>query len=451
MPGLPSGRGWRQGLGDPRQLEGTKPRRETYTLEGVESKVQGRRPPPLTLGTQGVTSRVLPDFPTTAPLARFSRLHRHLRPLGGGRGSRARLVAVLMPREQSVPTRLPARERSYRMDGHKPANFPLPGSGGGGPRGPVPVRVDTQIWLRAQEAPGRLMVLPRVGPRIYPGPEVWGLPPVPPAYEFQGGMVRAHPVPCGPRVGAGEAGTWFPDPSEGTFPRPCIVMRCIPRLALPEDVSAVKKEVEQLAKDLRQKRMTLGYSQADVGFALGALFGKVLSQTTICRFEAQQLSLANMWKLRPLLKMWLEQVDAENLLGLCKMKMILQQARKQRQASRERRIGNNLEKLFLQCPKPTPQQICHIAEQLRLQKDLVRVWFYNRSKMGGWPSNDFSPLEEVEAAGPPFPGGPVCFPLTSGLHFGSPHYARPYFTPLYSPAPFTAGGALLSERPRPPP
>ncbi|MBW01591.1 POU domain, class 5, transcription factor 2, partial [Eschrichtius robustus] len=275
------------------------------------------------------------------------------------------------------------------MAGHRPSNFPVPGTGGDRPAGPVPVRADTPIGLRAQAAPGRLMVLPGVRPGMCPGPEVWPLPPGPPPCEFRDEM-----MPCRPRVGAGEVSAWFPRPSEVAFPGPGLVLQCIPTLALPEDTSAAEKEMEQLAKELRQKRMTLGYSQADVGFAMGALFGKALSQATICRLEAQQLSLANMWKLRPLLKMWLEQVDMENLLGLHKMETILQQARKRRRAYRERRIGSSLEKLFLQCQKPTPQQISCIAGQLQLQEDLVRVWFHNRSKMGSRPSNDFSPWAE---------------------------------------------------------
>lgn len=40
---------------------------------------------------------------------------------------------------------------------------------------------------------------------------------------------------------------------------------------------------------------------------MGAVFGKVLSQRPVCHLEAQPLSLANAWKLWPLLKMWLEQ------------------------------------------------------------------------------------------------------------------------------------------------
>ncbi|KAK2499309.1 hypothetical protein MC885_005033 [Smutsia gigantea] len=253
------------------------------------------------------------------------------------------------------------------MAGHRLSNFSLlPGSGQGGPRGSMPVRVDAPIWLSAQAAPGRLIVQPGIGPGVCPGPETWEVPLSPQTYEFRGEM-----VPCGRLVRAGEVQAWFPSPFQGAIPGPHIVLQCIPSLVLPQDVSVIEKEMEQLAKELRQKRLTLGYSKADVGFAVGALFGKVLSQMTICRFEAQQLSLANMWKLRPLLKMWLEEVDTKNLLGLCGMEMILQQARKWRQASRERRIRNNLEKLFLQCPKPTPQQISCISGQLQLHKDLV--------------------------------------------------------------------------------
>ena len=46
--------------------------------------------------------------------------------------------------------------------------------------------------------------------------------------------------------------------------------------------------------------------KADVGLALGTLYGNVFSQTTICRFEALQLSFKNMCKLKPLLQKWLQ-------------------------------------------------------------------------------------------------------------------------------------------------
>lgn len=145
--------------------------------------------------------------------------------------------------------------------------------------------------------------------------------------------------------------------------------RC-PLQAGSQDIEALQKELEQFAKLLKQKRITLGYTQADVGLTLGVLFGKVFSQTTICRFEALQLSFKNMCKLRPLLQKWVEEADNnENLQEICKAETLVQ-ARKRKRTSIENRVRGNLENMFLQCPKPTLQQIGHIAQQLGLEKDV---------------------------------------------------------------------------------
>ena len=56
---------------------------------------------------------------------------------------------------------------------------------------------------------------------------------------------------------------------------------------------ALQKDLEQFAKLLKQKRITPGYTQADVGLTRGVLFGKLFSLTTVCRFQALQLSLKN--------------------------------------------------------------------------------------------------------------------------------------------------------------
>lgn len=37
------------------------------------------------------------------------------------------------------------------------------------------------------------------------------------------------------------------------------------------------EELEQFAKELKHKRITLGFTQADVGLALGNLYGKLFS------------------------------------------------------------------------------------------------------------------------------------------------------------------------------
>jgi len=55
----------------------------------------------------------------------------------------------------------------------------------------------------------------------------------------------------------------------------------------------------------------VGFTQGDVGLAMGKLYGNDFSQTTISRFEALNLSFKNMCKLKPLLQKWLD--DANTL------------------------------------------------------------------------------------------------------------------------------------------
>ena len=107
-------------------------------------------------------------------------------------------------------------------------------------------------------------------------------------------------------------------------------------------------------------------------------------------------------------------------------------------------MRGHLESMFVQCPKPTLQQISIIAKQLGLEKDVVRVWFCNRRQKGKRSSADYSQREEYEAAGSPFPGGrgDVSFSLPLGPNFGAPSYGSPHFTTLYSAVPFSEGEAF---------
>ena len=56
---------------------------------------------------------------------------------------------------------------------------------------------------------------------------------------------------------------------------------------LPGDMdSPSSDDLEQFAKQFKQRRIKLGFTQADVGLALGTLYGNVFSQTTICRLPS---------------------------------------------------------------------------------------------------------------------------------------------------------------------
>ncbi|XP_069492050.1 POU domain, class 2, transcription factor 1 isoform X3 [Ambystoma mexicanum] len=156
-----------------------------------------------------------------------------------------------------------------------------------------------------------------------------------------------------------------------------------PSLEEPSDL----EELEQFAKTFKQRRIKLGFTQGDVGLAMGKLYGNDFSQTTISRFEALNLSFKNMCKLKPLLEKWLN--DAENLTSDAALSSPsslnspglgiegLNRRRKKR-TSIETNIRVALEKSFLENQKPTSEEITMIADQLNMEKEVIRVWFCNR-------------------------------------------------------------------------
>nr|XP_046260863.1 POU domain, class 2, transcription factor 1b isoform X7 [Scatophagus argus] len=162
-----------------------------------------------------------------------------------------------------------------------------------------------------------------------------------------------------------------------------------PTLEEPSDL----EELEQFAKTFKQRRIKLGFTQGDVGLAMGKLYGNDFSQTTISRFEALNLSFKNMCKLKPLLEKWLNDagaVCAENLtsdpalsspsaLGSPGMGIEGINRRRKKRTSIETNIRVALEKSFLeQNQKPTSEEIAMIADQLNMEKEVIRVWFCNR-------------------------------------------------------------------------
>ncbi|XP_053483727.1 POU domain, class 2, transcription factor 1b isoform X8 [Ictalurus furcatus] len=157
-----------------------------------------------------------------------------------------------------------------------------------------------------------------------------------------------------------------------------------PSLEEPSDL----EELEQFAKTFKQRRIKLGFTQGDVGLAMGKLYGNDFSQTTISRFEALNLSFKNMCKLKPLLEKWLN--DAENQtsdqglsspssIGSPGLGMEGLNRRRKKRTSIETNIRVALEKSFLeQNQKPTSEEITMIADQLNMEKEVIRVWFCNR-------------------------------------------------------------------------
>ncbi|XP_044524972.1 POU domain, class 2, transcription factor 3 [Gracilinanus agilis] len=161
------------------------------------------------------------------------------------------------------------------------------------------------------------------------------------------------------------------------------VSKHLPNSGGPDEPSDLE-ELEKFAKTFKQRRIKLGFTQGDVGLAMGKLYGNDFSQTTISRFEALNLSFKNMCKLKPLLEKWLN--DAESSpsdstvntpSSYPSLSEVFGRKRKKR-TSIETNIRLTLEKRFQDNPKPSSEEISLIAEQLSMEKEVVRVWFCNR-------------------------------------------------------------------------
>lgn len=217
----------------------------------------------------------------------------------------------------------------------------------------------------------------------------------------------------------------------------------------PEEMTDLE-ELEQFAKTFKQRRIKLGFTQGDVGLAMGKLYGNDFSQTTISRFEALNLSFKNMCKLKPLLQRWLEDADASlnNPAALANAHTTPESIgrRRKKRTSIETSVRVALEKAFVQNPKPTSEEIAVLAEGLSMEKEVVRVWFCNRR-------------QKEKRINPP-PGGaassPTPPPLVGGL-MGvaaaplSLHSPASLASSSSSPSPPHHAAALVPQRPPRPP
>ncbi|CAN8018455.1 hypothetical protein HPB47_024165 [Ixodes persulcatus] len=197
-----------------------------------------------------------------------------------------------------------------------------------------------------------------------------------------------------------------------------------------EEEAPSSDDLEQFAKQFKQRRIKLGFTQADVGLALGTLYGNVFSQTTICRFEALQLSFKNMCKLKPLLAKWLEEADSTTGSPTSIDKIAAQGRKRKKRTSIEVSVKGALESHFHKQPKPSAQEIASLADSLQLEKEVVRVWFCNRRQK---EKRMTPPINQPQAGAP---GGPPTPDLQLMCHGGSPgdmhHHSPPM---LQSPPP----------------
>jgi len=100
----------------------------------------------------------------------------------------------------------------------------------------------------------------------------------------------------------------------------------------------------------------------------------VCSQTTICRFEALQLSFKNMCKLKPLLGKWLEEAESSSANPNSVDKIVAQGRKRKKRTSIDANVKAALERHFALGAKPGAPEIARVADELQLEKEVVRVW-----------------------------------------------------------------------------
>ncbi|XP_044064850.1 POU domain, class 2, transcription factor 2 isoform X16 [Siniperca chuatsi] len=190
----------------------------------------------------------------------------------------------------------------------------------------------------------------------------------------------------------------------------------------PEEPSDLE-ELEQFARTFKQRRIKLGFTQGDVGLAMGKLYGNDFSQTTISRFEALNLSFKNMCKLKPLLEKWLNDAETMSIDSTLPSPSSLSSSslgfdgvpgrRRKKRTSIETNVRVALERAFMTNQKPTSEEILLIAEQLNMEKEVIRVWFCNRRQK----EKRINP----SSATPPLPSQPPTAPPTHKQPCYSPH------------------------------
>ncbi|XP_050162049.1 POU domain, class 6, transcription factor 1 [Myiozetetes cayanensis] len=202
----------------------------------------------------------------------------------------------------------------------------------------------------------------------------------PPETPVKSEVQPIQPAPPGGGLSPGVT----PNPPPGPGPETPTVNQLVTSDPPPpgaEEDGINLEEIREFAKNFKLRRLSLGLTQTQVGQALTATEGPAYSQSAICRFEKLDITPKSAQKLKPVLEKWLREAEQRQREGQQRLLDFVGGEPGKKRKRRTSFTPQALEALnahFERNALPTGPEITRIAQELRYDREVVRVWFCNR-------------------------------------------------------------------------
>lgn len=144
------------------------------------------------------------------------------------------------------------------------------------------------------------------------------------------------------------------------------------------------EEVKEFARQFKLRRLSLGLTQTQVGQALSATAGPSYSQSAICRFEKLDITPKSASKIKPVLEKWMHDLEIRCRAGSTDPAAFTGNPNSKKRKRRTSFTPAALEVLnafFEKNTHPSSSEMTELADKLKYDREVVRVWFCNKRQV----------------------------------------------------------------------
>ncbi|XP_012140451.1 POU-domain protein pdm3 isoform X4 [Megachile rotundata] len=160
------------------------------------------------------------------------------------------------------------------------------------------------------------------------------------------------------------------------------------------------EDIKEFAKEFKQRRLSLGLTQTQVGQSLSATEGPAYSQSAICSalayrllaalqsapqqhpiFEKLDITPKSAQKIRPVLEKWMKEAEARYKNGINQLTEFIgveTSKKRKRRTSFSPHALEHLNAHFERNTHPNGNEITKIAQVLGYEREVIRIWFCNK-------------------------------------------------------------------------